>query len=47
VIVHQGRLDPGTELIEKPFHAEMLAARLSELLDDAPDERRVAAASRD
>jgi CheY-like chemotaxis protein len=45
VIVHQGRLDPGIELIEKPFHCEMLAARLSELLDDAPAERRVASAS--
>jgi PAS domain S-box-containing protein len=47
VIVHQGRLDPGIELIEKPFHCEMLAQRLSELLDDASGERRVAAASRE
>jgi PAS domain S-box-containing protein len=47
IIVHQGRLDPGIELIEKPFHCEMLAARLSEILDDAPSERRVAAASSD
>src|SRR5581483_4684310 len=42
VIVHQGRLDPGIELIEKPFHAEMLAQRLSELLDELPGERRAA-----
>jgi PAS domain S-box-containing protein len=32
-IVHQGRLDPGVELITKPFSAHQLGARLRELLD--------------
>jgi PAS domain S-box-containing protein len=41
VIVHQGRLDPGIELIEKPFKQETLAARIRMILDQgvgsAPD----------
>ena len=32
-IVHQGRLDPGIELISKPFTAPALAVKLRELLD--------------
>ncbi|MDE2183528.1 MAG: PAS domain S-box protein [Alphaproteobacteria bacterium] len=32
-IVHQGRLDPGVELIQKPFTHEQLAARLRTMLD--------------
>jgi len=33
VIVHQGRLDPGIDLIEKPFRSETLATRIRLLLD--------------
>jgi hypothetical protein len=33
VIVHQGRLDPGIDLIEKPFRREALATRIRLLLD--------------
>jgi signal transduction histidine kinase len=32
-IVHQGRLDPGVELIVKPFTSAALAARIRQLLD--------------
>jgi CheY-like chemotaxis protein len=32
-IVHQGRLDPGIELIEKPFRQDALAARVRAVLD--------------
>ncbi len=32
-IVHDGRLDPGTELISKPFTAAALAMKIRELLD--------------
>jgi two-component system, NtrC family, sensor kinase len=32
-IVHQGRLDPGVSLIQKPFSQASLAARLRSLLD--------------
>lgn len=35
-IVHQGRLDPGVELISKPFTFEQLAARVRDLLDRPP-----------
>jgi CheY-like chemotaxis protein len=36
-IVHHGRLDPGIELISKPFAQDQLSAKLRELLDrDAP-----------
>ena len=34
-IVHQGRLDPDIELIEKPFRGEDLAARVRAMLDSA------------
>src|SRR5262249_23709598 len=34
-IVHQGRLDPGVELISKPFTYAALAARVRHVLDDA------------
>ena len=32
-IVHHGRLDPGVELITKPFSYTDLAARIRDLLD--------------
>jgi len=32
-IVHQGRLDPGVELIQKPVTQEQLAYRIRRLLD--------------
>jgi CheY-like chemotaxis protein len=32
-IVHQGRLDPGVELIQKPITQDQLAARIRNLLD--------------
>jgi len=34
-IVHHGRLDPGVELITKPFSYADLAARVREMLDGA------------
>ena len=35
-IVHQGRLDPGVSLIQKPFSQASLAARIRSLLDAQP-----------
>jgi len=35
-IVHQGRLDPGVELIQKPLTSEELAAAVRRVLDGAP-----------
>ena len=35
-IVHQGRLDPGVELIVKPFTSAALASRIRHLLDSTP-----------
>jgi CheY-like chemotaxis protein len=32
-IVHQGRLDPGVALIQKPIRAPLLTARIRDLLD--------------
>jgi CheY-like chemotaxis protein len=32
-IVHQGRLDPGVDLIVKPFTYAALAAKLRQMLD--------------
>jgi CheY-like chemotaxis protein len=32
-IVHQGRLDPGVELIQKPLSQAMLAAKVRAVLD--------------
>jgi hypothetical protein len=32
-IVHHGRLDPGVQLISKPFTFEQLAARVRDVLD--------------
>jgi CheY-like chemotaxis protein len=32
-IVHHGRLDPGVELITKPFTAAMLATKIRAVLD--------------
>jgi len=47
VIVHQGRLDPGIELIEKPFRQDALAARIRAILDaDAAALSAVARANR-
>nr|WP_249730147.1 ATP-binding protein [Chelatococcus sp. YT9] len=38
-IVHHGRLDPGVELLSKPFTFEQLAARIRDLLDLPPRTR--------
>ncbi len=38
-IVHHGRLDPGVELITKPFTGSALAARVRELLDTEASRR--------
>src|SRR6185503_14095720 len=35
-IVHHGRLDPGVELITKPFSYTDLAGRIRDMLDAAP-----------
>ena len=32
-IVHQGRLDPGVSLLQKPLTQAMLAAKIRDLLD--------------
>jgi hypothetical protein len=32
-IVHQGRLDPGVELLQKPLTSEQLAATVRKMLD--------------
>jgi hypothetical protein len=32
-IVHQGRLDPGVELIQKPLTQNALATRIGEILE--------------
>jgi FixJ family two-component response regulator len=32
-IVHQGRLDPGVELLQKPLTSELLAASVRRVLD--------------
>ncbi|HEX4741739.1 MAG TPA: hypothetical protein VH353_10450 [Caulobacteraceae bacterium] len=39
-IVHQGRLDPGVDLLPKPFTFEQMAARVRRVLD-APARRGV------
>jgi PAS domain S-box-containing protein len=39
-IVHQGRLDPGVELITKPFTRAQLASRIRDVLDVAIGSRR-------
>ena len=39
-IVHQGRLDDGVALVQKPINQKMLAAKLREILDRPPNERR-------
>ncbi len=39
VIVHHGRLDPGVELITKPFAFDDLAARIRSVLDDQDSAR--------
>ena len=35
-IVHQGRLDPGVQLISKPFTFDQLASKVREMLDPPP-----------
>jgi DNA-binding response OmpR family regulator len=35
-IVHHGRLDPGVQMIGKPFSFDELGAKVRELLDDTP-----------
>jgi len=34
-VVHQGRLDPGLSLLQKPLTQALLAAKIRELLDKA------------
>jgi hypothetical protein len=34
-IVHQGRLDPGVELMQKPVTREVLAERIRAVLDSS------------
>jgi CheY-like chemotaxis protein len=34
-IVHNGRLDPGVELLSKPYGRELLAAKIRRVLDSA------------
>jgi signal transduction histidine kinase/ActR/RegA family two-component response regulator len=41
-IVHNNRLDPGVELLSKPYGREQLAAKLRRVLDGAPREPRQA-----
>lgn len=38
-IVHQGRLDPGVELLTKPFTRAQLASRVRDVLDATPEPR--------
>jgi CheY-like chemotaxis protein len=40
-IVHDGRLDPGVELLSKPFTQDLLAARLRDILDASAASGRV------
>jgi signal transduction histidine kinase/ActR/RegA family two-component response regulator len=40
-IVHQGRLDPGVELLQKPITRDQLALRIRTLLDAGPDTRSI------
>jgi CheY-like chemotaxis protein len=44
-IVHQGRLDPDVQLLNKPFTQQDLARKLRELLDAAPRSGLAVAAS--
>ena len=39
-IVHQGRLDPGVELVQKPVSQAELASRVRDVLDAAPPVRK-------
>jgi hypothetical protein len=32
-IIHHGRLDPGVEMIQKPFTKDAIALRMRDLLD--------------
>jgi DNA-binding response OmpR family regulator len=40
-IVHHGVLDPGTELLPKPFTPNELAARVRSVLDGVPESREI------
>jgi PAS domain S-box-containing protein len=40
-IVHEGRLDPGVDLITKPFSQAALAEKLREIIDDAREPGRI------
>ncbi len=42
-IVHNGRLDPGVELLSKPYGREQLAAKVRRVLDSPPNAPRQAA----
>ncbi len=39
VLVHQGRLDPGVELLDKPFTTENLGRKLRAVLDGTGTQR--------
>jgi CheY-like chemotaxis protein len=39
-VVHQGRLDEGVDLLQKPISQEVLATRVRDLLDGAKNRRR-------
>jgi CheY-like chemotaxis protein len=41
-IVHQGRLDPGVAMIQKPITQDALAARIRDLLDAKPPDAMTA-----
>ncbi len=43
-IVHNGRLDPGVELLSKPYGREQLAAKVRRVLDSAPRKPQAAQA---
>jgi hypothetical protein len=36
VLAHGGKLDPSVSLLQKPYHADVLAARIGQLLRRAP-----------
>jgi hypothetical protein len=40
LIVHNGRLDPGVELLSNPYGRQQLAAKVRRVLDGAPKELR-------
>jgi hypothetical protein len=43
-IVHHGQLDPGVELLSKPYSRDQLGAKLRRVLDGRPEGPSVSAA---